>query len=195
VALAYNGTDLLVGLKNEISYYLTSDLTTNNGPPPQDAKQAPITSNLDGVIGIAVDPKSFFVYVTDYYGGPTFAQYAPNSGQQTGAQSERRPHALESAGHRSRCVGQHLRVEHGEQFDQRVPQRRGLLVHDPVTLPRPGRGRYLVGTAASVWAALRRALDADAGAEATLQPGKQRLYVLPGIEPQPQQPRVTDYHH
>lgn len=89
-ALAYNGTDLLVGLPSEISYYATSDLTTNNGsycevppcPPPQDANQPAITSNLDGVIGIAVDPKSF-VYVTNYYGDPTFAQYAPNSGQQT----------------------------------------------------------------------------------------------------------------
>ena len=89
-ALAYNGTDLLVGLPNEISYYLTSDLTTNNGnyckvppcPPPQDAKQAPITSNLDGVIGIAVDPTEY-VYVTDYYGDPTFAQYAPVTGKQT----------------------------------------------------------------------------------------------------------------
>ncbi len=89
-ALAYNGTDLLVGLPSEISYYATSDLTTNNGnycevppcPPPQDANQAPITSNLDGVIGIAVDPKEY-VYVTNYYGDPTFAQYAPFTGQQT----------------------------------------------------------------------------------------------------------------
>lgn len=89
-ALAYNGRDLLVGLPNEISYYLTSDLTTNNGQycgvppcaPPQDPKQAAITSNLDGVIGIAVDPKDY-VYVTDYYGDPSFAQYAPVTGQPT----------------------------------------------------------------------------------------------------------------
>ncbi len=95
-ALAYNGTDLLVGLPNEISYYLTTDLTTNNGQycdtppcaPPQDANQSPITSNIDDVIGIAVDPKEY-VYVTNFYGtnfygDPTFAQYAPFTGQQTG---------------------------------------------------------------------------------------------------------------
>lgn len=94
-ALAYNGTDLLVGLPNEISYYLATDLTTNNGnycgtppcAPPQDANQVPITANLDGVIGIAVDP-SGYVYVTNYYGtnvngDPTFGQYAPLTGQQT----------------------------------------------------------------------------------------------------------------
>ena len=34
------------------------------------------------MIGIAVDPTEY-VYVTDYYGDPTFAQYAPVTGTQT----------------------------------------------------------------------------------------------------------------
>lgn len=86
-ALAYNGTDLLVGLPGEITFYPITDFTANgcNGscPPIPDPNQTAITSPLDGVIGIAVDPKGF-VYVTNYYGDPTFAQFAPGTGAPTG---------------------------------------------------------------------------------------------------------------
>jgi hypothetical protein len=87
-ALGYNGRDLLVGLPNQINYYLTPSLSggstancSSSQQPAPDPKQATDTG-LDGVIGIALDPKGF-VYVTNYYGDPTFVQFAPVNGQAT----------------------------------------------------------------------------------------------------------------
>jgi hypothetical protein len=89
-ALAYNGNDLLVGLPNQVNYYPTFNLTHNSQnycsnnaiPPPAPDGNQVTDSGLDGVIGITIDPNGN-VDVTNYYGDPTFAQFASATGQQT----------------------------------------------------------------------------------------------------------------
>jgi hypothetical protein len=99
-ALAYNGTDLLVGLPNQVNYYPTANLGASPDtcesefpdqfpPPAPDPGQVSDTTNLNGVIGIAIDPTTGNVDVTNYYISttppvvPAFVQFAPSTGAQT----------------------------------------------------------------------------------------------------------------
>jgi NHL repeat len=77
-----NTGDLLVGLPNEITFYPAFGGCAGSCGPVEDPKQTSITSGLDGVIGIATDASNN-VDVTNYYGNPTFGQYATVTGQQT----------------------------------------------------------------------------------------------------------------
>jgi hypothetical protein len=76
-ALAYNGYDVLVGVGNPstIGFYTPAQLSGSTPPPPA---QAPITSGLNGPVGIAFD-SSLNLYVSSYFSN-TVTQYAAQSG-------------------------------------------------------------------------------------------------------------------
>ncbi|HSY09261.1 MAG TPA: NHL repeat-containing protein [Steroidobacteraceae bacterium] len=83
--LWYNGStnDILVGLPSEITFYTAfgGGCGSDCAPVP-DPNQTPITSGVNGVIGIATDASND-VDVTNYFGSAPFSQFAPNTGQQT----------------------------------------------------------------------------------------------------------------
>jgi hypothetical protein len=86
-ALAYNGSDILVGLPTEVVFYNTSQLASSCGSclPTPDGNQTPITSDVNGIVGIAVDANNH-VYVSNYYAGgatPPVAQFTAFTGQPT----------------------------------------------------------------------------------------------------------------
>jgi DNA-binding beta-propeller fold protein YncE len=77
-----NTGDILVGFPTEIGFYPAFGGNCGNDcAPAPDPTQTPITSGVNGVIGIATDASNN-VDVTNYYGTP-FSQFAPVTGQQT----------------------------------------------------------------------------------------------------------------
>ncbi|HTV94397.1 MAG TPA: Ig-like domain-containing protein [Steroidobacteraceae bacterium] len=76
-ALAYNGFDILVGIgsPSAIGFYTPAQMAGSTPPVPA---QAPITSGLNGPVGLAFDA-SLNLYVSNYYAN-TVTQYAAQSG-------------------------------------------------------------------------------------------------------------------
>jgi DNA-binding beta-propeller fold protein YncE len=77
--------DILVGFgspTNKIGFYLALSNCDDYCFPTPDPNQTPITSGVNGVIGIATDASND-VDVTNYFGSAPFSQFAPNTGQQT----------------------------------------------------------------------------------------------------------------
>jgi hypothetical protein len=73
--------DIVVGLPSEVIYYYNFGNGCSSCTPTPDPNENPITSGVNGVIGIANDANNN-LDVTNYYGAP-FAQFAPGSGSQT----------------------------------------------------------------------------------------------------------------
>ena len=78
-----NTGDILVGFPTEIGFYpaFGGNCGSDCAPVPDD-DQTPITSGVNGVIGIATDANND-VDATNYAGSTPFAQFAPGTGQQT----------------------------------------------------------------------------------------------------------------
>jgi hypothetical protein len=78
-----NTGDILVGFgsSNEIGFYYPVGGCDNNCFPKPDPSQTPITSGLNGVVGIATDANNN-VDATNSQGTP-FVQYAPTTGRRT----------------------------------------------------------------------------------------------------------------
>lgn len=78
-----NTGDILVGFPSEIGFYPAFGSNCGNDCAPKpDANQTPITSGVNGVIGIATDASND-VDATNYSGSTPFAQFAPGTGRQT----------------------------------------------------------------------------------------------------------------